>query len=351
MFSAILSCCTPRTGNFQTAVHPKDSLVVVERDFVFGDERPFAQCHASTLVYTGHGNFIIAWFGGTHEKHDDVGIWLAKGKPGAWSAPVEVAKLREEPHWNPVLFRAPSGDIVLYFKVGKSIDTWETWYKVSADNGDTWSEAQMLVPGDRGGRGPVRNKPILLADGTWLAPASDEKKGVWNAFVDRSEDHGKTWTTSAFISINRDSIRGEGIIQPTLWESAPNHIHMLLRSSAGVICRSDSDDNGRTWTPAYKTTLPNPNSGIDLTRLPDGALVLAYNPVNRNWGARNPITLAMSADNGNTWPFRLDLETGHPSDEFSYPAVVSFGDTLAGTYTWKRQRIAFWVAQRVKATE
>ncbi len=102
----------------------------------------------------------------------------------------------------------------------------------------------MLVPGDRGGRGPVRNKPILLADGTWLAPASDEKKGVWNAFVDRSEDNSKTWTTSSFISINRDSLRGEGIIQPTLWESAPNHVHMLLRSSAGVICRSDSDDNG-----------------------------------------------------------------------------------------------------------
>ena len=351
MFSAVFLGCTPRTGRLQTAALPKDSLLVVKRDFVFGDERPFAQCHASTLVYTGNGNFMVAWFGGTHEKHDDVGIWLSKGKPGAWSAPVEVAKLREEPHWNPVLFRAPSGEIILYFKVGKNIDTWETWYKVSRDNGDTWSEAQMLVPGDHGGRGPVRNKLIRLADGTWLAPASVEKKGVWNAFVDRSEDQGHTWTASSIISVNRDSIRGEGIIQPTLWESSPGRVHVLLRSSEGVICRSDSEDNGKTWSAAYKTTLPNPNSGIDLAQLPDGTLVLAYNPVNRNWGARNPITLAMSGDNAGTWPFKMNLETGRQGDEFSYPAIISFGDTLAGTYTWKRQRIAFWIARRVKTTE
>lgn len=348
VFTGLLVCigCTPKTGTMQTAVPEKDSLVILTRDFVFGDERPFAQCHASTLLYTGHGNFIVAWFGGTHEKHDDVGIWLSHGRPGAWSNPIEVAKLREEPHWNPVLFKAPSGEVILYFKVGKSIDTWQTWYKVSHDQGETWTDAQELVPGDKGGRGPVRNKPIQLADGTWLAPASNEKKGVWNAFTDRSEDQGKTWTPSAYISLNRDSVPGEGIIQPTLWESQPGHVHMLLRSSAGVVCRSDSDDGGKIWSAAYKTTLPNPNSGIDVTQLPDGALVLAYNPVGRNWGARNPISLALSQNNGKTWPLTVNLETGRSSDEFSYPAIINMGDTVAGTYTWKRQRIAFWIAKR-----
>jgi predicted neuraminidase len=62
------------------------------------------------------------------------------------------------------------------------------------DHGTTWSEPKELIAGDHGGRGPVKNKNIVLADGTWLAPASLEgpkpggKRRVWRAFVDISHD-------------------------------------------------------------------------------------------------------------------------------------------------------------------
>lgn len=319
----------------------KDTGTLV-RDFVFGDDRPFAQCHASTVLRTMDGKFLVAWFGGTHEKHDDVGIWLSKGDIKHWSSPVEIAKLREDPHWNPVLFMNPSGEIIIYFKVGRTIDEWETWYITSGDNGKTWSTAQELVPGDKGGRGPVRNKPIILSDGSWLAPASNELKGVWNAFVDRSDDQGKTWTATPFLTLNKDSIPGEGVIQPTLWESSPGKISMLLRSSAGVICRSDSEDSGKTWSPVYKTDLPNPNSGIDLVKIHDGTLIVVYNNSGKNWGPRRPMELTISKDNGKTWLNHINLETGVEGDEFSYPSIISFGDSIAFTYTWKRERIAFW---------
>jgi predicted neuraminidase len=323
----------------------KDSVKLLSSGFVFEPGQPFAQCHASTVLHIRNGNFLVAWFGGTHEKHDDVGIWLTKGKPGNWSTPVEIAKIREDAHWNPVLFQGNDGNIILYFKVGKTIDRWETWYKLSADEGKTWSEAKELIAGDRGGRGPVRNKPIILSDGTWLAPASNETQGVWNAFVDRSEDQGKSWTALPFISINRDSIPEEGVIQPALWESSNGNVHMMLRSSSGFICRSDSKDFGKSWSPVYKTTLPNPNSGIDVTKLDDGTLVLAYNPDDKNWGERNPMTLAVSNDNGATWPVTVDIEKGTKGDEFSYPSIIHFGDSVAVTYTWKRQRIAFWLGK------
>lgn len=323
------------------------SLVIFKQDFLFQDDRPFAQCHASTLLRTKNHKFLVAWFGGTHEKHDDVGIWLSKGLPGSWSTPIEIAKLREDPHWNPVLFEMPDGAIILYFKVGKTIDEWETWYMISEDNGESWTEAKELVPGDKGGRGPVRNKPIILSDGTWLAPASNERKGVWNTFVDRSEDGGKTWTATPFLKIGVDSVSGEGVIQPTLWESEPGKVHMLLRSSYGVICRSDSEDYGKTWSPIYKTNLPNPNSAIDVTRLSNGVLVLVFNPVGENWGDRFPISVAVSKDNGLTWPTQIEIETGKDEDEFSYPTVIHYGDTVAGTYTWNRQRIAFWMGKAI----
>jgi predicted neuraminidase len=319
-----------------------EKIQTLVQEHVFTDDRPFAQCHASTLVRTADNQFLVAWFGGTHEKHDDVGIWLSKGKPGHWSAPVQVAKIRFEPHWNPVLHRTDNNDIILFFKVGKSIDAWETWFMLSHDNGTTWSQPQELVPGDHGGRGPVRNKIITLKDGTWLAPASNELKGNWNAFVDRSTDQGKTWTATSFLTYSKDSIPAEGIIQPTLWQSANGSVHMLLRSSAGVICRSDSKDNGLTWSPVYKTKLPNPNSGIDLSQLSDGSLALLYNRSGKNWGPRWPLAVAVSHDDGQSWPLTTDIEPGKEGDEFSYPAIVQYGDTLFATYTWKRQRIAFW---------
>ena len=343
----LLSCnSAEKTQNQQTQTDQVMETQLPVKDFVFGDDRPFPQCHASTLTRLADGQFLVAWFGGTREKDDDVGIWLVKGKPNDWTDPVEIAKIREDPHWNPVLFRAPDGKIILFFKVGKTIDHWETWVKTSTNEGETWSEAEELVAGDKGGRGPVRNKPIVLSDGTWLAGASNENNRVWNVFVDRSEDQGKTWQASEYFDLDRNEITGEGVIQPTLWESSPGKVHMLIRSSAGAICRADSEDYGKTWSPIYKTDLPNPNTGIDLTQLPDGTLALAYNLDDENWGARAPLTLALSYDNGQTWPAQLDIETGEEEDEFSYPAIISFGDTIALTYTWQREKIAFWLGTK-----
>jgi predicted neuraminidase len=343
IMASLLVACHNTSSVKKFRVPEADSIVTLSKEYVFERHPEFLQCHASTLVRTNDNQFLVAWFGGTHEKHDDVGIWLSRGVPGNWSAPIQVAKLRNEPHWNPVLFKSNDGTIILYFKIGRIIDQWETWFMTSPDNGITWTKAHELVPGDKGGRGPVKNKSIILTDGTWLAPSSDEKNGVWNVFVDRSEDSGATWKKSAFLNLNRDSIAGEGIIQPTLWESKPGNVHMLMRSSAGRICRSDSKDNGKTWSPVYKIDLPNPNSGVDLTRMKTGTLVLAYNRDGKNWGARRPLSLILSNNNGQLWDHSVDVETGTNGNEFSYPAIISFNDTVAMTFTWNREHIAFWM--------
>lgn len=309
-------------------------------EFIFGDDRPFLQCHASTLVRLSDGRFLIAWFGGTKEKDDDVGIWITKGNAGTWAIPQEVAKIRHDAHWNPVLFQPSDGKIILYFKVGKEIARWQTWFISSEDDGESWSAPRELVAGDRGGRGPVRNKPIVLSDGRWIAGASHES-GPWEVFFDVSSDQGETWQPTPYISLNRDSLKGKGIIQPTLWESSPGKVHALLRSSEGVVYRTDSEDYGISWSEAYPTSLPNPNSAIDLVRFDDGTLVLAYNPDDENWGSRGTLSLAVSADNGRTWNKKIDLASGEKDEEFSYPAIIRFGDSLAVTYTWNRNKIAF----------
>ena len=321
---------------------------MVSRDFIFEDDRPFRECHASTLVALDDGNFLVAWFGGTKEKNPDVGIWLSKGKPGNWSAPRQVMKIRGDAHWNPVLFKEGNGTIHLYFKVGVTIPIWETWVTHSTDGGMNWSQPVELVEGDKGGRGPVRNKPIILSDGSWLAGTSHEKTewsegGEWNVFIDRSDDNGKTWQATPYIALDRNGFNGVGVIQPTLWESAPGKVHILVRSSNGKIYRSDSDDYGRTWCAFYATDMPNNNSGIDLVKLADGRLVLVYNPVSGDWASRASLNLAVSYDNGITWPKNIVLENdADEKAEYSYPAIIAYSDRVALTYTWKRQRIAFW---------
>lgn len=338
MLFVVLSC---QSKQKEPEASWAEGILVNEASLVFGDQKSFPQSHASSLVRLDDGQFLVAAFGGTKERADDVGIWIVKGDGTHWSEPVEVAKLREDPHWNPVLFKSPSGKLFLYFKVGKTIEKWETWFMTSEDNGDTWTAPLELIPGDKGGRGPVRNKPIVLSNGVWLAGASHEE-GQWDAFVDRSEDQGASWERTEYLELERNEQTGKGIIQPTLWESEPGKVHLLLRSTAGAIYRSDSEDYGKSWSAAYRTELPNPNSAIDLVKLDDGTLVLAYNPDKENWGSRATLSLAFSFDNGATWPEQVVVAQSEKTDgELSYPAIINWGNELAITYTYERRNIVF----------
>ena len=318
------------------------------RELVLGD--PLGMCHAPTLLELENSETIVAWYAGTDEGHPDTGIWAARRQEERWGDPEKVADDDNVAHWNPVLFRDPAGPIYLFYRVGPTPGSAVTRFKMSKDKGVTWSSAKDLVPGDPSPRGSTKNKVIVLSNGDWLAPSSINTKTAWDAYADISSDGGKTWKKSQLVPLDHEHFEGKGVIQPTLWESKPGKVHMLLRSMCGFICRSDSEDGGRTWCPVYPTNLPNNNSGIDLAQLEDGELALVYNPVgqkNVDLGKRIPLIVSLSEDNGQTWPFThiLEDEDGHgelASDcEFSYPAAVTSPEGVSIAYTWKRRNIAF----------
>ena len=301
-------------------------------------------CHASHLLPFDDGSLFAVWFEGTREGEADVCIWGARrSADGRWTDKRRLTDDDGLPHWNPVLYGRKNGDVLLFYKKGAPIAHWHTMVQVSADRGESFSAATELIPGDTGGRGPVRNKILRMSNGILAAPASNEN-GQWRAFIDLSADDGKTWRRGDWLQLfpDEEQYHRRGVIQPTLWESAPGHIHALLRSSEGRIYRADSADYAETWCAPYPVDLPNNNSGIDLAQLPDGRLILAYNPASENWGPRNHIALAVSADNGHTWQPLLDLENEPGQHEFSYPCVIAAGDTLHITYTYDRVNIAYW---------
>ena len=165
------------------------------QEFIVEEDREFDSGHASTLLELNDGNVIVSWFAGSWEKGSDVAIWVARRMNGVWEKPRRICNERCVAMWNPVLFRKSNGNIILFYKVGETISQWKTFYIESDNEGDSFGAPMELVEGDIGGRGPVKNKPIRLKDGTVLAPTSLEG-GVWDCFVDISTDDCKTWEKS-----------------------------------------------------------------------------------------------------------------------------------------------------------
>ncbi len=324
--------------------------VFPDRQFAFAEDKYFRNCHASSILPLEDGTVLLVYFAGYAEGHNDVGIWLSRKENGVWQEPFCVAKTCDLPHWNPVLLRMKDGGVRLIYKVGEDVPCWKSWTKVSYDGGRTWSEeTPYQAPNDAGG--PVRSKPIYLSNGTLLAPNSDETRTDWSPRVDISYDDGASFTELARIPVNtKDPARenymaGKGAIQPTLWESEPGHVHMLLRTTSGFIFRSDSYDYGKTWCEAYNTGLPSNNSGIEIEKHGD-VLYLVLNPIYGNWASRNPMVVKRSFDNGKTFSHfvTLDITEFDPvyktDAEFSYPSARVLNDTLYVSYTYMRRTMA-----------
>ena len=305
-------------------------------EFIYPLEgRPTPECHASTLVETGDG-ILAAWFGGTEEKNEDVGIWTARKKSidRPWSPPREVADGVQNdalryPCWNPVLFKPKGGPVMLFYKVGPNPREWWGMLKTSKDDGHTWSKSVRLPDGIWG---PIKNKPIQLPNGDILCGSSSEDHG-WRVFFQITADMGKTWESVGPVNDPEKF----AAIQPTLLRyKKDGRLEALCRSKQGVIVKTTSIDEGKTWSKMKKTKLPNPNSGIDGVTLQDGRQLLVYNHTNKG---RSPLNVAMTKY-GKRWKKILLLED--QAGEYSYPAVIQTTDGLVHiTYTWNRETIKY----------
>ena len=314
---------------------------VVSSEFIY-ETAPFPQCHASTLEFSGD-TLVAAWFGGTREKDPDVGIWLARREDGKWTAPVEVANgvqspEKRHPTWNPVLFQPKEGPLLLFYKVGPDPESWWGMLRTSTDHGRTWSDAVKLPDGFAG---PIKNKPVQLADGAILCPSSSEDQG-WRVFMETTRDLGKTWTTAGPLNDGK----AIGAIQPSILFLPKGELLAIGRTQNQHLFEVRSPDGGKTWGDMKLNALPNPNSGTDAVTLQDGRHLLVYNHVAGDWGKRTPLNIAISTD-GAVWQAAAVLED--KPGEYSYPAVVQAPDGQVHiTYTWKRQRVRHAVVDPAK---
>ncbi len=315
-------------------------------EFIY-ETAPFPSCHASTVVELGNGDLLAAWFGGSDEGNADVAIWGSRRSRGGWSAPVELARESKIATYNPVLFHTSDGRLWLYYKFGPSPERWTAARRYSNDDGKTWSPIEHLPAGLYG---PIRAKPLVMADGTIVSGTSVESYRSWSCWIERSTDNGRTWSKFGPITVptNASATSGasgppewsltEGIIQPSVVSLGGKKLRLYARSTSrtGKICIADSSDGGVTWTQARPIDVPNPNSGIDAVTLRDGRVVLVYNHTDRG---RTPLNLAVSKDGER---FRMFKALENQPGEYSYPSMIQGKDgDLHITYTWNRRKIKY----------
>lgn len=311
-----------------------------ENIFEVTPDRP--ECHASNIVELPDGDLLASWFAGSKEGRPDVAILYSRLPQGSerWTPPKVLADTPNKSDGNSVLFVDRERILWLFYVTMYGNDWTEAKikYKKSTDNGFTWSKSEIF----RGRLGwMLRNKLIILRNGRIIFPVYDEANR--DSMIMFSDNNGKSWTTSNKITSS------PGNLQPTVVELSNGTLLAFMRSyfansslddnsfgSAGAyIWQSTSMDKGKTWTPATPTGFKNPNSAIDMVASSSGNIILVFND---SFHSRTPLNIALSEDEGKTWPHTRTLEAGRGS--FSYPCIIQTrNDRIHVTYSYCRKAI------------
>jgi len=335
--------------------------------------------HSSSIVELPNGDFLACWFHGSGERSaDDVKVQGARLRKGSksWGPVFTMADTPDIPDCNPVLFLDNQERLWLFWMVVQN-NRWERSilkYRRTADYTDEgapnweWQDIIILKPGEtfqedlRAGfkklkhsesmwaeyalpysrmlidaaGDPVkrqagwmtRTKPVTLENGRILLPLYSDGYNV--SMTAYSDDNGETWSPSK-------PMVGLGPIQPTLALKENGDIVAYCRDSGADPSRAmkaTSTDSGSSWSPALDTELPNPGSSLAITTLDNGHWALLYNDTE---SGRHQLVIALSEDEGKTWPWKRYLDKSKPREgSYSYPTLIQASDgTLHATYSFK----------------
>ena len=240
----------------------------------------------------------------------------------------------------------------------------------SRDSGRTWTHAgappyfptfcfvRSMVPLANGEIIlPCQYFPVSEEENARLVIASHnitkvvQQRGVWDAAVDHvgndvivSADRGKTFQRFAGprIPIKGSTGRAWAWTEPTLAPLSDGRLVMLLRvDGSGCLWRSESKDQGRTWTEAAKTDIPNPSNKPKLIPMPDGRIALIHTPnPTPGYENRHPLSLWISDDDLTTFGDRRQV-TDFPG-LYCYPDGFFENGHLLWTIEINRHEILFF---------
>ena len=253
-------------------------------------KQPDYDCHSSCLIETTPNRLLGIWKGAITKGLSNIDtveeshLWMAIQEKGKWAPPkIIYTEKTSRMIWNPVLARFPDGEILLFFRLGPNPRQVIGMLMRSKDGGEIWTSPQCLPAGILG---PSHSKPFITSNGTLLSGSSrengnpEDKEKATACFIEISKDRGKSWYLIGPLEILE---RRFGALEPALVMDEQHHLRLFCRDRArrinelGWIWTSLSTDEGIHWGPLKKTSLPNPDSGIDAISLREGPILIAYN--------------------------------------------------------------------------
>lgn len=322
----------------------------------------YKTAHAPALLELPNGDILCAWFAGSFEGSADVSIVCAALRAGSakWEEPVQISHDEHRSEQNPSLFLAPNGEIWAMYTAqldrvpGKDNMQFTSVVRRqrSTDGGRTWSNFDVVFPEE----GTFCRQPIQILSngryifGNWICTDSPDGLTGDPTVFKISDDQGKTWRQV-------DMPNSRGYVHANVVELENGRLLAFMRSrAADNIYVSHSDDYGDSWSEPVKTVLPNNNSSISALKLKSGRIAIAYNPTctpnpvkgKAAWpGLRCPVAVALSEDEGKTFPLirNFELGEGYVGDEnktnncqYEYPFLMQSKDgRLHLAYAYKNR--------------
>ena len=165
----------------------------------------------------------------------------------------------------------------------------------------------------------TKNKAIFIGERMIVPLYSD---GFDCSLFALSDDNGKSWMFS-------NPVLGGAGIQPTVLAGKSGLLVAYLRDNGPPpqrMQRTESLDNGLTWTIAKDDLLPNPGAGFDAVTLPSGEWLIVFNDTEEK---RYNLTAALSDDEGKTWKWKRSIENDLRKENATsshYPSVIIGSD-------------------------
>ena len=345
--------------------------------------------HGSCIVECPNGDWLVCWYRGSGERWaDDVAVMGARKRKGdrQWSAPFVLADTPGYPDTNPAMFIDPQSRLWLIWPTILD-NRWESALlkcriasSYQKPGPPDWESSEVLhvTPGtnfpalvnaglDRLAAGPApqmkseefakwlqanraRVQDRLTCRLGWMTRVHpfvlDSKRLIVPLYSDGfdfclmaiSDDWGKSWFTSHPIV---------GLInsQPSLVRKKNGTLVAYMRDDGPPPQRipiSESTDRGVTCSPVGDSDRPDSGAGVEVIALKSGRWLLINNDLDEG---RHRLGVALSADEGKSWPWLRHLEQDTPADvkagagSYHYPSAIQANDgTIHVSYSFHQKK-------------